>query len=62
MQSSGPTVNSQNNYSFGGQRRRAYNLDDMAVAHVKENGEVGPGRLSQMTEGELGRHWSFLIL
>ena len=43
---------------FGGQRRRAYNLDDMAVAHVKENGEVGPGRLSQMTEGELGRHWS----
>ena len=30
----------------------------MAVAHVKENGEVGPGRLSQMTEGELGMHWS----
>ena len=43
---------------FGGQRRRAYNLDDMAVANVRENGEIGPGRLSQMTEGELGKHWT----
>ena len=41
-----------------GKRRRAYLMDDMEVAMVRDDGMIGPGRLLHMTEGELGKHHS----
>jgi len=43
---------------MNGKRRRAYLMDDMEVAMVRDDGMIGPGRLLHMTEGELGKHHS----
>ena len=43
---------------MNGKRRRAYLMNDMEVAIVRDDGTIGPGRLLHMTEGELGKNHS----
>ena len=40
-----------------GARRRAYLLKDYPIGDRNVGDEIGPAKLSQMTEGELGAHY-----